>query len=155
MVVEPYLRPDLTLVYEGPLSRGELFDRLCSAVDSLLPAVDGAQLRELLDRREKQSPTSTPEGVAFPHAMSPEIDKTFVVAVRVSGGGVTFGAAAHPPADLVFALFGSSKNPWDHVRLLARLARLVHTDTARQRLRSTETAEDLYDALIAEDRAHG
>lgn len=154
MVVEPYLHPDLTLVIEGSMTRSELFDRLTAAVDDLIPSIDGAELKRLLESREAQGPTSTPEGVAFPHAMSAEIDRTMIVAIRVLGG-VDFGVPNHPRADMVFALFGSPNNPWDHVRLLARLARLMHTDEARQRVRGAKTAEALYQHLLEEDRAHG
>lgn len=154
MVVEPYLHPDLTLVIEGSMTRSELFDRLTEAVDDLIPSIDGKELRRLLEARETQGPTSTPEGVAFPHAMSEEIDRTLIVAIRVVGG-VDFGVPGHPRADLIFALFGSPSNPWDHVRLLARLARLMHTEEARQRMRAAKTAEALHQHLLEEDRAHG
>ncbi|MCZ7597292.1 MAG: PTS sugar transporter subunit IIA [Gammaproteobacteria bacterium] len=49
--------------------------------------------------REKQMPTSTPEGVAFPHALAAEIDKTHVAAALLKPG-VDFGVAHHPRSDL-------------------------------------------------------
>jgi mannitol/fructose-specific phosphotransferase system IIA component (Ntr-type) len=92
--------------------------------------------------------------VAFPHAMAIEIDQTLVAAVYVPGG-VDFGMARHPPPDLIFCMFGSPQHPWEHVRLLARLARLVRSEEARARLRATTDAADLYARLVQEDRSQG
>lgn len=153
MALEPHLRPDLILILDSCGTREALFDEICRAVNSHIPALDVAALKAKLIEREEQVPTSTPEGVAFPHALSPEIDTTLVVVARVKGG-VTFGQPEHPPADLVFCMFGPSKSPWEHVRLLARLARLVHTEHARQSLRDATDAQALYDRLVTEDRAH-
>ena len=58
-------------------------------------------------------------------------------------------------ASMIFAMFGDAEQPWDHVRLLARLARLTATPEARDRLRSAQTDDALRTAIQAEDDAHG
>ena len=97
--------------------------------------------------------TSTPEGVAFPHALAENIDQTFVALAKIPSG-VDFGIPQHPKSDLVFCMFGSSDQPWEHVKLLARLARLVHTEDARERLRMATNGADLYARLLEEDQSH-
>lgn len=154
MALQPYIRPDLTFILEGVESRDELFKRLAASVDAMIPALKGEALVQRLMAREKQMPTSTPEGVAFPHALAAEIDKTHVAAALLKPG-VDFGVAHHPRSDLVFCMFGPTSDPWDHVRLLARLARIVRSETARTRLRGAASAADLYETLLAEDRSHG
>jgi len=154
MELAPYLREHLCTVIDQPMTRDDLLRRFSEAVDSLLPDVNSDALTARLIDREEQSPTSTDEGVAFPHAIAPDIDTTVVAAARISPG-VDFGVKRHPRCDLVFCMFGSSKDPWEHVRLLARLARIVHTADARKRLRSAKTADELYQRLLQEDRSHG
>lgn len=154
MALQPYIRPDLVLILEGVPSRDELFARLAAAVDAMIPALRGDALVQRLIAREKQMPTSTPEGVAFPHALASEISKTHVAAALLRPG-VDFGVAHHPKSDLVFCMFGPTSDPWDHVRLLARLARIVRSEPARARLRAAGNAAELYDALLAEDQSHG
>ncbi|MCC6909048.1 MAG: PTS sugar transporter subunit IIA [Phycisphaerales bacterium] len=154
MALQPYIRPELTFIFDDVESRDDLFRRLAGAVDSMIPALRGEALVQRLIAREKQMPTSTPEGVAFPHALAAEIDKTMVT-VALLKPGVSFGVAHHPVSDLIFCMFGPTSDPWDHVRLLARLARIVRAEPARNRLRSSEDANQLYESLLAEDRSHG
>ncbi|MCA9310903.1 MAG: PTS sugar transporter subunit IIA, partial [Phycisphaerales bacterium] len=99
-------------------------------------------------------PTSTPEGVAFPHAMLPAIKKTIIIPA-ILRPPVDFGVRSHPAASLIFCMFGDSNEPFSHVRLLARLARIAHSPGALDRLRAATDAADLYSILVAEDRAHG
>lgn len=154
MALQPYIRPELTFIFDDVESRDDLFRRLAGAVDSMIPALRGEALVQRLIAREKQMPTSTPEGVAFPHALAAEIDKTMVT-VALLKPGVSFDVAHHPVSDLIFCMFGPTSDPWDHVRLLARLARIVRAEPARNRLRSSEDANQLYESLLAEDRSHG
>jgi len=153
MALQQYLRPELVFVCEDMASRDALFEQISKAAGAAEPDLDGAALLRHLLAREKQSPTSTPEGVAFPHALAPDIDRTLVAAARVKSG-VDFGVPSHPPADLILCMFGNSDEPWEHVRILARLARLVHTDEARDRLRTADDPDRLYALLLDEDRSH-
>lgn len=153
MRLESFLKRSDVLVIEDAGSRNEVLDRIAEAAAD---ATGGAQKSDLVDalmEREKQMPTSTPEGVGFPHALLPAIDQTRVIAALLKPG-VSFGVADHPPVDLVFGMFGSSEKPWEHVRLLARLARIARGDGALERLRSAADAEALFEALIEEDRSH-
>jgi len=154
MALQPYIRPELTFIFEDVQSRDDLFRRLAASVDSMIPTLNDEALVHRLIAREKQMPTSTPEGVAFPHALSAEINKT-LVAVAMVRPGVDFGVARHPLSDLIFCMFGPTSDPWDHVRLLARLARIVRSEPARNRLRSCEDSTQLFEILLAEDRSHG
>jgi len=161
MALEPYLRRELVFILpgaEGPASqpammRDDLFRHFSRAACAALPDQDETDLHRRLLERERQMPTSTPEGIAFPHAVADHIDQTIVLAARAPGG-VDFGVAAHPRADLIFCMFGCSTNPWQHVRLLARLARIVHDPKARTELRAAGTPAQLHDRLITADQSH-
>jgi len=152
MRLESFLKQADVLVIEEPGSRNDVLERIAEAAATS----GGAEQSDLLDsllEREKQMPTSTPEGVGFPHALLPAIEQTRVIAALLKPG-VSFGVADHPPVDLVFGMFGSSEKPWEHVRLLARLARIARGEGALERLRAAADEEALYEALIEEDRSH-
>ncbi len=153
MALQEYIRPELTFVLEDTQSRDELFGVFCRAIGELRPELEQQDLAKSLLEREAQSATSTPEGIAFPHALAQSIDETFVALAKIPGG-LDFGRSDHPRSDLVFCMFGSSDRPWEHVRLLARLARLVHTAESRDRLRAAKDAADLYSRMIKEDQSH-
>lgn len=154
--LEPYIREKLTFVLKDVKGgRDELFGVLSAAVDDLIPELDRKSLVERLIEREKQHSTATPEGVAFPHALSPEIDTTLVLPVKVTPGIDFGGAPTNPPSDLIFCMFGPTSDPWQHVRLLARLARIVRSEDSRARLRAATDASDLFQRLLTEDRSYG
>lgn len=152
MRLEPFLDPDATIILERPKDKGAVLEELAQAASRML-GVDAGGLLAALEAREAQMATSTPEGIALPHALTPDLTRTLVIPV-VLRPGVRFGGANHPPSDLVFGMFGPSDKPWDHLRVLARIARLMRTAGPRETLRAAPNAQALYDALLAEDRAH-
>lgn len=144
-------KPALTAVLRGVPDRDAVLARLAQAAAPLLAAPAEQLFRALLDREQKM-PTSTPEGVAFPHALLPGVADTVVVAAAIRPG-VIFRAGDHPVVDLAFGVFGASDRPWEHVRLLARLARLVRREGALERLRAAEDGAQLHERLVKEDHA--
>lgn len=153
MRLEPLLNRDLVLVLDDPTDRDSVLLSLAARAARALPDLDEGRLNAELLERESRIPTSTPEGVAFPHAMVPEIEETVVVPALVRGG-VSFGVESHPPSDIVFGMFGCSDKPFAHVRLLARLARIARGPGALDHLRGADSPQAFYEALIAEDRKH-
>ncbi len=154
MRLEPLLNPELAVVIERELDKTSVLRLLVEHAKPELPAVDTDELVELLAERERKLPTSTPEGVAFPHAMLPEIDGTVVVPMLVRPG-VPFGVETHPPSDMIFGMFGSADRPYSHVRLLARLSRIARGSGALDRFRAAESGQALHSMLLDEDRKHG
>ncbi|MCA9305214.1 MAG: PTS sugar transporter subunit IIA [Phycisphaerales bacterium] len=152
MSLTPLLQPGTTLVLSGPASRD---DALRTAAEhahrALIPSISADELLALLIQRESKSSTSVPEGVAFPHAIDPRITTTALIVTRWRTP-VEFSASSRP--DLIFTMFGSSEEPWRHVRLLARLARIIRAPGALGRLRAAEDGEQLRAALLREDESH-
>ena len=54
----------------------------------------------------------------------------------------------------MLCIVGAEERPFGHVQLLARLARVVRHEDARDRILAATDAGALRDALITEDRAH-
>ena len=153
MKLHDYLKPELTWVLDSVDSRDALLRELCDRIGDLETNVPAEKLLAALIDREAQGSTATPEGVALPHAMIETADRSFVAAALVRHG-VSFGDRSAPRVDLVFVLVGPKDGAWEHLRVLARLARLCHTTGALQHLRSAADAEDLYRRLLEEDARH-
>jgi PTS system nitrogen regulatory IIA component len=154
MRLEPLLNPELVIVLDDASDKDAVLRALANAARKVLPHISEDDLVTELADRERRHSTSTPEGVAFPHAMLSEIESTVVVPALVRPG-VNFGSDSHPPSDLVFGMFGCAERPFSHVRLLARLARISRGPGALDRLRSAKDPEELYSTLVEEDRRHG
>lgn len=154
MRLEPCLHPDLTLVLDACPGLDAVLGGLAEAGAKQAGMPDREELLRGLVEREERYPTSTPEGVAFPHVLLKGIEQTLIVPVLLRPG-VKWRNPSHPAQDLVFGMFGNIDRPWEHVRLLARLARIVRTAGALDRLRRAADARALHEALLGEDRSHG
>ena len=151
MHLDELIQEDRILVLDACKDRDELLRRLAKAAGDLGPSEE--TLLEALHQREASGATSTPEGVAFPHALHPDIKETALVVALVRAG-TAFGKSDHPHCDLIFCLFGEPSHPWVHVQLLARLARIARGTGAMDRLRACKDPSSLYAAMVEEDRSH-
>jgi PTS system nitrogen regulatory IIA component len=154
MRLEPILKPDLTFQIENAADRDDVLKRLADSAAAFTSNHSAEVLFNALLERESQTATCTPEGVAFPHALLPDVDETLLIVARLKPA-VSFTTTDMPAPDLIFCMIGSTEKPWEHVRLLARLARVARGQGALDRIRTAESASDMYTVLLEEDRAHG
>ena len=98
----------------------------------------------MLMQREKLGSTGVGNGVAIPHGKLPKLDKLFGLFARLDRP-VDFEALDGQPVDLIFLLLAPEGAGADHLKALARVARLLRDpevarklrDVARCRARST------------------
>ena len=109
----------------------------------------GEALVQSLLRREELMSTALGGGVAIPHPRHPvpELVRRAVCVVGRSGEGISFGALDGERTRLFFLL--CAPNDRQHLRLVARLTRLLREQDCVGRLLAAKTAEDLI-ACIAE-----
>lgn len=102
--------------------------------------------------RESLATTCLGSGAAVPHAHSHAIEKSLVAAARLSPP-VDLDAPDGEPVSLVFLLVGPSRNAMSHLKLLSKLARLLHDGAFRRQLESCDTADEFH-ALICAQEGH-
>lgn len=154
MRLEPIIEPGLTAVLSGLRGRDAALEAIAERGATKFPNVTRAAFLAALKDRESKYPTGTPEGVAFPHALLPDLQPTGLV-ILLLRPPVKWSGQKHPEQDLIFGILGNADTPWEHVRLLARLARIVGGAGALQRLRSAADGKELFQRLLEEDRSHG
>jgi len=106
-------------------------------------------LARLLER-EKVVSTGIGNGVAIPHAKAAHVQQMVVAVARVAGG-IDFEALDGRPVYILFLLLGPQEAASLHVKLLARIARLVKAEGFLDKLREAETADVLYRLILDED----
>jgi nitrogen PTS system EIIA component len=145
MLLSEFLTPDLILL---DLPAGgvdevlrEMVGRLHAAglVDASEPVVD------LLRAREAAHTTAMDRGVAIPHAMLPDL-KGSIIAIAVAPNGTTFGPPDLEPIRLFFLLLSPPDEGGLHIRMLARIVRLLRHPGTLDVLVNAPTPE----ALLAE-----
>ena len=94
-------------------------------------------------------------GVAWPlpHARVSGLERTVLLVGRVRDG-LDFGAPDGSPVDLLFVLLSPADARSEHLRLLARVARIFAPEGILEKLRAAPGPKQLFQLLLEEDARH-
>src|SRR6476660_4199159 len=101
---------------------------------------------ETLQQREKLGSTGVGNGIAIPHGKLPKLNKLFGLFARLERA-VDFEALDGQPVDLCFLLLAPEAAGADHLKALARVARLLRDPEIARRLREQRDADAIYAVL--------
>jgi PTS system nitrogen regulatory IIA component len=109
---------------------------------------------DILMQREKLGSTGVGNGIAIPHGKLPKLDKLFGLFARLDRP-IDFDALDGQPVDLIFLLLAPETAGADHLKALARVARLLRDQDVARKLRDSRDAEALYAVLTLETAPGG
>ena len=101
---------------------------------------------ETLLQREKLGSTGVGNGVAIPHGKLPKLGKLFGLFARLERP-VDFEALDGQPVSLIFLLLAPEGAGADHLKALARVARVLRDPDTARKLRKSRDAEAIYAVL--------
>ena len=101
---------------------------------------------EILVQREKLGSTGVGSGIAIPHGKLPKLNKLFGLFARLERP-VDFESLDGQAVDLVFLLLAPEGAGADHLKALARVARLLRDPDVARKLRDSRDAEAIYAVL--------
>ncbi len=102
-------------------------------------------LKDIMER-EKSSSTGIGDGVAIPHKMVEGFDRT-VMAFGRKKQGINFDSIDGKPATLFFLILGQEGGSSKHLRILSKLARLMHDPEFRKTLQNASSASEIVGAF--------
>jgi len=102
-------------------------------------------MADLLER-EKVMSTGIGHGVAIPHAYTDGVDRLVAGFFRTSEG-VDFEALDEKKVDLFFIILGPKESRRDHIKLLAKVSRLLNHEDFREELRKAGDREEVYSII--------
>ncbi len=111
---------------------------------------DAAAVTISLLEREKLGSTGIGQGIAIPHAKSPSVDRV-VAALGISRKGIDFDALDGEPVYLVFLLIAPPDSSGLHLKVLARISRLLKDKFFRQALREAKSSDEIQKIIREED----
>lgn len=112
--------------------------------------LSGLPEREIFDtllQRERLGSTGIGNGVAIPHGKLVSLARIFGVFARLAQP-VDFEALDGRKVDLVFALLAPEGAGADHLKALARIARVLRTQSVVDRIRATTDRDEIRRTLI-------
>lgn len=123
-------------------------------------AIRSARLTGLVQRgifdalwqRERLGSTGVGDGIAIPHARMAGLKSMNCIVARLAEP-IAFDAPDGAPVDLVFVLLAPEDAGADHLKALARIARLLREPDAASRLRAARDVPSMLAILKADDPA--
>ena len=141
------LAPGSVIACAKAASKRQLLQKLADNVAKNIDA-DASVIFNTLIAREQLGSTGLGNGIAIPHGKLKDISGIIAVFARLDQP-IDFDAVDDQPVDLVVMLLAPAGSGADHLKALARVARLLRTETIVSQLRETRDAEKLRDILIA------
>jgi PTS system nitrogen regulatory IIA component len=106
------------------------------------------EVLEVLMQRERLGSTGIGSGIAIPHGKLPRLERLFGVFARLERP-IDFEALDGQPVDLVFLLLAPEAAGADHLKALARVARMLRNSDVAQKLRDSRDGEAIYAVLTS------
>jgi mannitol/fructose-specific phosphotransferase system IIA component (Ntr-type) len=156
MRLTEYLEPELVLL---DLATEGVEDTLHALVEHLRTSeaiASADDVERALVERERNHTTSLGNGVALPHAAVDALDHPLLM-VAISPAGVGFGPHENqdrPPERLFFLLLSPPDAGGTHIKMLARIVRLVRSPAFVEDLVSAGSPAEVVDAIAREDALH-
>ena len=117
-----------------------------------LTGVEERDIFETLVKREKLGSTGVGGGIAIPHGKLAKLDRIFGLFARLPKP-IDFEALDETPVDLIFLLLAPENAGADHLKALARIARLFREPGVVGKLRASSDGSALY-AVLTEGATH-
>jgi len=118
--------------------------------------VSGLQAREIFDallQRERLGSTGIGNGIAIPHGKLVKCERITGIFARLERA-IDFESLDGAPVDLIFLLIAPEHAGADHLKALARIARILRDPSMTTRLRATRDADGLYSLLTQVQASH-
>lgn len=104
----------------------------------------------VLMERERLGSTGIGGGIAIPHGKLKALD-TLVLGFGLSRAGVDFESMDGKPAHIFFLLLTPENSTGLHLKVLARISRVLKNDPFKEKLLAADNSEEIYAIIQEED----
>jgi len=118
---------------------------------AILTGLPEREIYEALLQRERLGSTGIGDGIAIPHGRLPGIERLVGLFARVEKP-VDFDALDGQPVDIIFVLIAPEGAGADHLKALARVARVLRNQSVLEQVRKIRDPGAIY-AVLAESAA--
>ena len=113
-------------------------------------SLDAPAVYEVLSERERLASTGIGSGVAIPHGRIAHLER-LRAAVAISPSGIPFDAIDGAPVRIVVGVLAPQHHTGDHLRVLARVSRLLRSPELREGLLVARTAREAFEVIARAD----
>lgn len=146
------LQPQAVVASLRAHSKKQLLQELSERAGQLLH-LPARQIFDAVLQRERLGSTGIGDGIAIPHAKLAKCPKIVGLFAQLEKP-VDFEAVDGAPVDLVFLLIAPESAGADHLKALARIARVLRDPAMTAKLRAIHDPAALYAVLTQEPTSH-
>ena len=118
-----------------------VLDELASPVAKLMH-IDHGEIVRVLTERERMGSTGVGKGIAIPHGKLEGLEN-LIVGFGLSRRGVDFDAIDGRASDIFFLLLSPENSTGLHLRILARVSKMLKEENFRENLRKVNGTDDV------------
>ena len=143
--LEEIVTKDRVILDHKGVSKRQLLQSLAE-IAAKTTGIDGEVILGCLAAREKLGTTGLGSGIAIPHAKIAGLPKLIGFFIRLAKP-VDFDAVDGEPVDLVLLLLAPDDSAADHLKALARIARILREPEVCKTLRQAKTVDQIHTVL--------
>ncbi|HEX8593738.1 MAG TPA: PTS IIA-like nitrogen regulatory protein PtsN [Pseudomonas sp.] len=151
--LENILTPGRSLVNVSGGSKKRVLEQIAELISAQVPDLSKQTLFESLIAREKLGSTGFGNGIAIPHCRLTGCSSPVSAVMRLDAP-VDFDAIDGAPVDLLFVLLVPEAATDEHLELLRQIASMLDRADVRERLRSAQSSEVLYQVVLDVQNGH-
>jgi nitrogen PTS system EIIA component len=149
MKILDVLQKDAILPDLKSLDKKGVLEELATPVASIA-GVDLKDLVKVLMERERLGSTGIGEGIGIPHGKFKDLE-SLVLCIGISRKGIDFESMDGRPVHIFFLLVTPENSTGLHLKLLARISRLLKNDLFRDKLLAAGDRSEVMDTIKSED----
>jgi len=131
-------------------TKTEALEVLVETMTTSNPSLRKEDLLQVLLEREELGSTGIGDGIAIPHGKSQELTD-IVSGFGLSKQGIEFDSLDGKPAHLFFLLVAPENSVGTHLKMLARISRMLKNVEFRQKLLAANSRQEIYQIIAEED----
>ena len=112
--------------------------------------LDSSSIIKILQQRENLGSTGIGDGVAIPHGKIPDLDD-LIVAFGRSTEGIAYDSLDGKTVHLFFLLLAPENSAGQHLKVLAKISKMLKIANFRKMLLKAKTQNDIYKIIINQE----
>lgn len=150
MRLSDFMQEDLVILNIFADSKENIIKKLIAPIiDKDIAGSEKTLTKAILDR-EKLGSTAIGNGVAIPHAKHSSVREKAIVFGRAEKG-CDFDSIDGKPVNLFFLIVSPDTEPGPHLKMLARISKLLQEDEFRESLLTLSTAHQIIEYIKAKE----
>ncbi len=154
MQLEQILKPELINADLSAKSRDEALAEMVETVIRSGVEMNKSSIVDILKQREQLGSTGIGEGIAIPHGKTAAVNR-IIVAFGRSTEGISYDALDGKPVHLLFLLLAPENSAGQHLKILAKISRMLKEADFRQKLLDASSQMDLHEIILAQENICG